>query len=624
MRKTLLFLTSLLLLIASCTQDELGGIKNPEQATNQSNKIRWYGVKLSNDPQTRGVAEGAKLWNQNAGIYIKFLNTPSDPQMLETVKQIASEWEDYAGIKFHFVDQSKDTPVRIAFDWNGNDWLTWSYTGTDAKYERAQSQPTAVLAGVDYLTEEELRSDVLRLFGQILGLEYEQRHQEWSQNGYWRSESQLRSYWENQFDGMNMDWDEIREYVFVPFTEANALHLFATDEIDELSIMVWPYYNRQQTTKLLANYELSDGDKEFIAELYPPAVLELPTTIQEAWVDAGYFVWTDSTKTALRITPLGEQQSYLPDVCDGEQLTSAESMFVPLVKQSRLRKAPMFNTCNITNFSFMFYNNGVLTEIPLYDTSNGTDFNYMFSRCYSLSTIPLLDTSNGTDFSGMFDSCSSLTSIPYLNTSNGINFQGMFGICSSLTSIPCLDTSNGTDFSDMFFYCSSLTSIPCLDTSNGTNFSSIFSNCSSLTSIPHLDTSNGTNFGYMFSRCYSLTTIPHLDTSNGTDFSYMFSDCSSLLAIPLLDTSNGTDFYFIFTRCYSLTSIPHFDTANGTGFMGMFCECRSLTSIPLLDTSNGTNFSLMFYKCSSLTTMPQLDLSNAINTDDMFTGTPFV
>ncbi len=423
MKKILLFLTSLLLLIASCSQDELGGVKTPEQASNHSSKIRWYGVKLSNDPQTRGVAEGAKLWNQNAGIYVKFLNAPSDPQVIEKIKLIAAEWEEYAGIKFHFVDQSQSAPVRIAFDWNGNDWLTWSYTGIDAKYERNQSQPTAVLAGVDYLTEEELRGDVLRLFGQILGLEYEQRHQEWSQNGYWRSESQLRSYWENQFDGMNMDWDEIREYVFVPFTEANALHLFATDEIDELSIMVWPYYNRQQTTKLLANYELSDGDKEFISLLYP-------NTIQRMWVDAGYFEWTDNSKTGLRITQLGKQQEYLPDVCDGEQLMSADYMFVPYTyiygTYTKLKKAPMFNTCNIIDFSYMFSQNGNLTEIPLYDTSNGANFSGMFGGCYSLTSIPNIDTSNGTNFSAMFYNCASLTTMPQLDLSNATDTRNMF------------------------------------------------------------------------------------------------------------------------------------------------------------------------------------------------------
>ncbi len=179
MKKTLLFLAGLLLLMASCSRDESGGIETPEQVNHQSGKIRWYGAKLNKWPQTRGVADGAKLWNQNAGIYVKFLNAPSDPQVIEKIKLIAAEWEEYAGIKFHFVDQSQSAPVRIAFDWNGNDWLTWSYTGTDAKYERSQSQPTAVLAGADYLSEEELRGDVLRLFGQILGLEYEQRHQEW-------------------------------------------------------------------------------------------------------------------------------------------------------------------------------------------------------------------------------------------------------------------------------------------------------------------------------------------------------------------------------------------------------------------------------------------------------------
>lgn len=38
-------------------------------------------------------------------------------------------------------------------------------------------------------------------------------------------------------------------------------------------------------------------------------------TIQEAWVDSGFFVWKDSTKTALSITAWGASQEFLPDVC---------------------------------------------------------------------------------------------------------------------------------------------------------------------------------------------------------------------------------------------------------------------------------------------------------------------
>ncbi len=656
----------LLLLLAGCSNDDSDMSGAPEIKNSPTGKIRWYGGKIPDEPRTKGVADGAKRWNQNSGIYIKFLNTPSDPQIVERVKEVALEWERYAGIKFHFTDQSKETYVRIAFDWNDNDWLTWSYTGTDARLERDQTQPTAVLAGLEYLDDERFRGDVLRLFGQILGLEYEQRHEDWSINGYWRSETQLQRYWENQFEGYDMDWEELREHVFVPLTDENALELLKTREIDELSIMAWPYYSYQQTTKILANYELSEDDKAFIAQLYPKDEPSLPT-IQEAWVDAGFFVWRDDTKTSLQMTDLGREQEYLPDVCDGEQLTSAYMMF----NSYELKAAPMFNTSNIVNFEQMFYSCIILTSIPEYNTSKGLNFSWMFGRCGLLTTIPLLDTSNGTNFNYMFDRCTALTSIPFLDTSEGTQFVGMFGSCTTLTTIPLIDTSNGVDFFNMFQNCPALTdipnlntskgtrfkgmfqrcialtTIPLLDTSKGTDFEKMFDNCESLTTIPLLDISNGTNFHFMFNNCSSLTSIPNFNTSNGIFFSGMFSGCRLLTTIPLIDTSNGTNLSYMFQNCTALTSIPNLNTSKVEGFSGMFSNCTSLTSIPLIDTSKGGAFSSMFDNCILLTSIPpintsrgfyfdymfrncrslmvkpELDLSNATRTYGMYEGTPF-
>lgn len=544
MKKTLLFLSCLLTLLTGCSQNEMDQDHASGGTNTQSSKIRWYGSKLVEEPQTRGVADGAKRWNQDAGVYVKFINTPSDPQIINKIKQTAVEWEEYAGIKFHFVEQDKKADVRIAFDWNNNDWLTWSYTGNDAKSVTDQNQPTAVFGGIQYLDDTEFKGDVLRLFGQILGLEYEQRHQQWSQNGYWKDVSQLQTYWEDQFDGYNMDWNQIRQYVFEPITEGSANQLLETQNIDEQSVMAWPYYNRRQTTKLLANYELSEGDKTFIARLYPKTATTLPT-IQEAWVDTGYFVWTDSTKTALRMTLLGIEQEYLPDVSDGEQLTSANRMFrcEKSYLHPKLKKVPKFNTSNITDFGDMFINCSSLTSITSLDTSKGTVFARMFGGCSSLTSIPFLDTSKGTTFIYMFEACLSLTSIPTLNTSAAIGnaFGGMFHSCHSLTTIPFLDTSNATGFMTMFSGCKSLTSIPPLDTSKGIYFSGMFTGCKSLVSIRLLDTSKGTDFSHMFQECNSMTSIPGLNTSKGINFGGMFINCRSLTSKPELDLSNATN-----------------------------------------------------------------------------------
>ncbi|TWP26830.1 BspA family leucine-rich repeat surface protein [Apibacter muscae] len=455
MKKLFFIFSCLLLLFGSCSDDLTDGITTGVvQPT--SHQIRWYGTQTPIGVQSLGVSDGSKRWNQDAGIYIKFINTPTDPTIIQKIKDIASEWEQYAGIQFHYVDSGQNADVRIAFDWNGNDWLTWSYTGNDAKKISDPNQPTAVFGGLQYQDEQQFKGDVLRVFGQILGLDYEQRHQQWTENGYWRNPEKLQTYWEDFFEGYTMDWAEIRQYVFDPLTSENSLQLLETKELDESSIMAWPYYIRSQTLKLLANYELSEGDKAFIAKLYPKKGSEngsgnesgngsenglengsenhLPT-IQEAWIDTGYFRWVNDSKTAVVITAKGLSMQYLPDVSDGEQLTTATDMFFGA---NLLIKAPKFNTKNITTFGNMFGKCSSLSEIPLYDSSKVIYFAYMFSGCISLKTIPLLDTSKGLDFSGMFYGAITLTYVPNLDTSRGVNMYAMFYKCRYLQSKPDL------------------------------------------------------------------------------------------------------------------------------------------------------------------------------------------
>jgi len=599
------------MLLSGCNENDYTINKNV--VNSKAQQVRWYGLKNPDAPVLRGVADEGKLWNQKVGIYVKFINEPSDAGMIDKIKSIASEWQIYAGIQFHFVESDRNADVRIAFDWNGNDWLTWSYTGTDAKFVRNQSEPTAVFGGLQYQDDDMFKGDVLRVFGQILGLEYEQRHQDWS---YWRSETQLERYWESMFEGMHMNWEEIREYVFTPLTGENAIYPTLTYEVDELSVMAWPYYTRTQTTNLLANFELSQTDKVFIGELYPRDKESLPT-IQEAWVDAGYFEWVTKENSpmiwkpgmvALKMTILGSRQKYLPNVCDGEQLNSAHRMFT---------------LYNIDEWGSSAVVSTELKKVPKFNTSNIVDFSHMFELNWRLTSIPLFDTSKGTNFKRMFSSCSSLTSIPLFNTSKGINFWGMFSGCSSLTVIPQFDTSKGVNFSEMFSNCSLLTSIPPLNTSQGINFQLIFRGCTSITTIPKLDTSNGTIFSGMFSGCTAITSIPSLNTSKGIEFYGMFSGCTAITSIPSLNTSKGAKFSGMFRECSLIITIPKLDTFNGTFFSEMFYECTSLISIPQLSTSNGTTFDKMFYNCSSLAVKPELDLSQAVFKNDIFTGTPF-
>ena len=69
---------------------------------------------------------------------------------------------------------------------------------------------------------------------------------------------------------------------------------------------------------------------------------------------------------------------------------------------SEFTEAPVFDTSDYTDMSFMFEDCISLTNVPQYNTSNVTTMYGMFSRCRSLSIIPKFDTSKVTDMGAMF------------------------------------------------------------------------------------------------------------------------------------------------------------------------------------------------------------------------------
>lgn len=643
---SLFFISLLTILITGCNNDDY--YERGSSDTKQSKTAHWYGVKqLSDSVSLRSAADRMKLWAQDPVITVKFLNSPDDPAVIDQIKAYAKEWEQYAGVAFSFVETSENALVRIGFDWDGNSWLTWSYTGNDAKMVRNQNEPTACFGGFSdgVMSDEEIKGDVLRVFGQILGLEFEQRHQGWDPS-WWKKDKNgvyyAEKYWEGMFDGYyeNLDWETIRQFVFDPLAGATIVQ---TADVDFESIMMWPYYTKKETVKLYANYELSDGDKEFIATLYPK---KEGNTIQTAWVDAGYFVWVNAEKTQLRITEKGAQMEELPDVIDGEQLTSVKGLFggYPYnMNPARIRKAPKFNTSNVSDFSGMFSGSPYLREIPLYDTSNGVDFKRMF-YCSSIQKVAFTDLSKGENFEWMFLGCGELTDVYIPELSNALNLNNMFASCKSLINISTIKAPKAEAASAMFMGCSSLVSfdglympnIPSLmhlfrgceslkyvsniDVSSAENLVEMFKECTSLIEVSNLNTSKCESFGAMFYKCTSLKQAPILDTSNGLEFGAMFYDCEQLMEVPCYDTSNAYFLGSMFAGCQSLKQVPPFNTSKCKYFLWMFDDCKSLQTIPDLDTSSGVRFNQMFYKCESLTDVPILNVSKGTVFEEMFYG----
>jgi len=178
------------------------------------------------------------------------------------------------------------------------------------------------------------------------------------------------------------------------------------------------------------------------------------------------------------------------------------------------------------------------------------------------------NTNNVINMSYLFYNCSSLKSLPDIskwNTNNVKNMSYLFYNCSSLSSLPDIskwNINNVINMSYLFYNCSSLSSLPDIskwNTNNVINMSFLFYNCSSLSSLPDIskwNTNNVINLNYMF-YCKNLKFLPDIsqwDTSSIIDMKGLFSDCSSLSSIPDIskwNTNNITDMSNLFLNCSS-------------------------------------------------------------------------
>lgn len=318
MKKTLwTFVMGMLLIFTSCQNEDDFSTQSLPQPP-QLRTSHFYGVKsVEGQSELRGVAQVDKLWHNGTVITVKLLNDPYN--MADSIKTWAAEWEEHANITFDFV-ASGNANVRIGFDWNDSKWITWSYTGTDCKYIRNQNEATVNFAFWDMASEVEKKADVLRAFGQVLGLELEHRHL--SFDAGWSS--RIQQYWEGEIE--DIPWDELKEYVFDPIEERN---LVQTEEYDANSIMIWPFDRRYATnTARDYNYELSELDIQFIKQLYPgKEFTKLVAVFEGNMGDAEIFdisIMTEGTA------------SFILDIDNGKERIAAEAERNPYNNQCYL------------------------------------------------------------------------------------------------------------------------------------------------------------------------------------------------------------------------------------------------------------------------------------------------
>ncbi|GEM_PF-1279701 len=625
--KNLLFpLLGIFIFLLACSQQEEVPDDSPVNKT-ESSANHFYGVKYAGgEIATKGVAQRPNLWYPGTAITVKFLE--GSEEYRQKVMDYASQWEEYAGITFQFVTDG-NANVRIGFDWNENRWVTWSYIGTDCKILTDQGDATMSFADWDYKTEEEKKGDVLRAFGQVLGLELEHRHLDFDAN--WTS--RIASYWEGEIE--DVPWDILRAYVFDPLLASNVI---MTEEYDENSIMVWPFTSRYAgNTSRTFNYQLSDMDKQFIAQLYPKEEID-PDIFVFEWEakanetitfrvncpEGGVIDWGDG---------VSEEITYITDytyTSDGIYQVKVNGLINELfLSGTSVTKVIQWGNIQMDEWGSIFSYCDKLTSIPggIPGAGDATSFYRTFEYCTGLTSIPENLFENNINiklFASTFSGCSGLRSIPeklFEKNTNVIGFESIFNGCSGLINIPdklFKNNINVTNFAWVFAYCTGLISIPerlFEENVNTTSFKGVFEGCIGLTNIPeNLFIYNiNANFWATFSYCTGLTNIPenlfiyNLET---TTFLSTFEGCTGLTSIPekLFENNVAADgFSRVFRNCTGLTNIPENlfkNNVNAMFFDGTFADCTGLVNIPtnLFDYNEKVcYFEATFENCTGLT-----------------------
>ncbi len=323
-----------------------------------------------------------------------------------------------------------------------------------------------------------------------------------------------------------------------------------------------------------------------------------------------------------------------------------------------------FNTSEVTNMSYMFYNCRSLTGVDLthFDTQKVTDMSHMFDGCRNLTTLDLsnFNTSQVTDMTSMFYDCRQLTTINVRagwNTENVMNATSaaMFEGCTSLvggagTAYSAAHTNkeyarmddpasgnpgyltkqleayafmaNG-DHTTLIFYCDDQRIVrdgETFDMNEGwweafpewqkyretishVIFDPSFANARPTTTafwFYHID-------GYV--NLTNITGLEYLNTESVLYMDRMFYGCSALTSLDVshFNTQNVERMEGVFYGCTGLTSLnlSGWDTQNVVCMDYMFRDCVGLTTLDLSgwNTQNVETMNNMFYGCTSLTTL---------------------
>ena len=205
---------------------------------------------------SRMATEISKEWKNGRRLTVSFLG--GKKEVKDRIIRHAKIWMEYANIEFDFRQRKKPADVRIAFDSEDG---SWSLLGTELLSED-KSLPTMNFGWLTPRTDDlEYNRVVLHEFGHTLGCIHEHERPD---NGIPWDKPKVYAYYKKT-DGWSKE--EVDEQVFSKYD----ITQIRASKLDKKSIMMYPV--PEQLTRgnfhIGWNNGLSEGDKKFIARLYP-------------------------------------------------------------------------------------------------------------------------------------------------------------------------------------------------------------------------------------------------------------------------------------------------------------------------------------------------------------------
>lgn len=260
MKKALLFFG--IILLVSCSKDSVPETKNEGESSSLEYQLclAKTDTTSTSNPTARVTYKGSE-WENGQTIRIKFLN--GNKFLQDKVKQFATEWTEYANLKFQWVNANENADIKIGFKWK-NSTASWSRIGVDSK-NVPQDDASMNFGWFDIKTRDsEFSRTVIHEFGHALGLAHE--HMSPFARIEWNKPVVYAAY-------AKQGWNESTVDLNV-FSQLNSSKTDYT-VFDSQSIMLY-YFSPDFTLnklKLPQNTILSTIDKEGIAAMYPKSII---------------------------------------------------------------------------------------------------------------------------------------------------------------------------------------------------------------------------------------------------------------------------------------------------------------------------------------------------------------